>query len=127
MEYFPNSPVNDMFEQQKIQSLGGNINNIGKVAPENDSRQAKLKKAADGFESMFINLMLSQMRKTIPKSELIDGGNAQDIFETMFYDEIAKRVAQRGELGIADKLMQEYEKYIKPTGTENVSEENYEN
>ena len=125
MEYFPSSPVNDMYEQQKIRSLGSDLKGVGK-ANKGDSRHEKLQKAAEGFESLFINLMLSQMRKTIPKSELIDGGNAQDIFETMFYDEIAKRVSQRGELGIADKLMQEYEKYIKPSEPENVSEENYE-
>ena len=126
MEYFPSSPVNDMFEQQKINGMGGKLNDLGKVINSNDPRQEKLKKAAEGFESMFINLMLSQMRKTIPKSDLIDGGNAQEIFETMFYDEIAKRVSQRGELGIADKLMKEYEKYVQPSEPENISEENYE-
>ncbi|MCD6460880.1 rod-binding protein [bacterium] len=127
MEFFPSSPVNDMYEQQKITSMGGKINDLGKITGDNGARHQKLKKAAEGFEAMFINLLLSQMRKTIPKSDLIDGGNAQEIFESMFYDEIAKRVSQRGELGIADKLMAEYEKHIgKPSETENVSEENYE-
>ncbi|GEM_PF-1020448 len=92
--------------------------------PEKTSEREKLKDAAKGFESVFVNILLSQMRKTVDKSELIDGGNAQEIFEQMFDEEISKEIAKRGDLGIADSLFKEFQRYVEPAKTEKSEDKN---
>ena len=35
------------------------------------------------FEALFVDMLLRSMRKTVMKSGLIDGGNAEDIYQGM--------------------------------------------
>jgi len=93
--------------EQRAVDLGKSVKNTG-----SDGKKQKLQHVAHEFESMFVNLLFKQMRKTIPNSELIDGGNAEDIFEEMLDSEISKKIAQRGGLGIADALMEQFDRYI---------------
>jgi flagellar protein FlgJ len=100
----------DRFKADRAQQSAQAMKEIGSSDNTNNvPKREKLAEVARGFESMFINLLMSQMRKTIPKSELIDGGQAQEIFEKMFDDEISKIIAQRGDLGIANALMKQFE------------------
>jgi len=109
----------------KNQMIGFDKNlKTGNDISQNASEKEKLKNAAQGFESIFVNLLLSQMRKTIDKSELIDGGNAQEIFEQMFDEEISKEIAKRGDLGIADSLFKEFQRYVEPDKTEKSEDKN---
>ena len=56
---------------------------------------------AQEFESLFTHQMLRQMRTAIPKSDFLDGGNAENIFTDLLDQEIGKIVSKRG-IGIAD-------------------------
>ena len=47
--------------------------------------------------------MLRQMRAAIPKSDFLDGGNAENIFTDLLDQEIGKVVSKRG-IGIADMV-----------------------
>ncbi|MEN9835490.1 MAG: peptidoglycan hydrolase FlgJ, partial [Pseudomonadota bacterium] len=59
----------------------------------NDRDRATIKKAAEDFESLFLNIVLKSMRDTVQKSGLIDGGNAEDIYKSLLDDEYAKMMA----------------------------------
>ena len=69
-----------------------------------DSYRKKLFDASVEFESIFVKMMLSNMRKTVDKSGMINGGYAEEIFEDFLYDEYAKKISQNESLGIAEEL-----------------------
>jgi peptidoglycan hydrolase FlgJ len=67
----------------------------------------KLKTACDEMESLFIQHMLTEMRKTVTKSGLIDGGRAEEIYTSMMDAEVAKQMAASGGLGLARMLQEQ--------------------
>ena len=67
-------------------------------------RSDKLYAQCQEFESIFVNMMLKAMRGTVEKSGLIDGGQAEDIFSDMLYDEYAKGMTKSAGFGLADSV-----------------------
>ncbi|HEX5323487.1 MAG TPA: rod-binding protein [Capsulimonadaceae bacterium] len=58
---------------------------------------ARLKKACQEFEGQFFDLMLQEMRKTIPKDPLLgDDGHADEIFTGMMDDSVSQDMAKHG-------------------------------
>ncbi|OCC15556.1 Flagellar protein FlgJ [Dissulfuribacter thermophilus] len=78
--------------------------NLKKESLKESLEEKRFKEACKGFEAMFINEMLKAMRKTIPKSGLLDGGLRQEIYESMFDEKVSEALSERGALGIADML-----------------------
>ena len=76
----------------------------------------KLKKACQGFESIFLFHLLRTMRSTIPKDELLEDGLGNDIFTSIMDEELSKKISQTQGLGIADMLYKEFSK-VKPDAT----------
>ncbi len=64
----------------------------------------KLKSLSKEFESFFFKEMISAMRKTVPKNELINGGHAEEIYKSMLDDRMAYQIADRGNGGIAQAI-----------------------
>lgn len=71
------------------------------TARHTDQAREKIRDLSQQFESIFLNLMLTAMRKSVPKSELMDGGNGEEIFRSMLDQEYAKSMAQRDMTGLA--------------------------
>lgn len=67
----------------------------------------KLKAACEDMEALFIHHMLSEMRKTIPKSGLIDGGRPEEIYTSLMDAELAKKMAGSGGLGLSTILLEQ--------------------
>lgn len=59
------------------------------------------------MESLFVAKMLSEMRKTVHKSEWLHGGFAEDVFTDMLYDEYALQMSRNSNLGLARMIYQE--------------------
>ena len=66
--------------------------------------QKKLKDACKGFESMFIQLMWKEMRKTVPENSLFGESNGEKIFRDMLDTEMSDRMSEAGGLGLADVM-----------------------
>lgn len=64
----------------------------------------KLYEQCQEFESLFVKMMLSEMRKSVDKAGLVDGGMAEDIFQDMLYDEYALSMAKNGGFGLANQV-----------------------
>ena len=79
-----------------------------------DPYRKKLFDASVEFESMFVKLMLNQMRKTVEKQNMIHGGYAEDIFEDMLYDEYSKEISKNESLGIAEQIYTTMSKSLPP-------------
>jgi len=75
----------------------------GKASSSSKS-DARLKEACFELESLFINYLLKEMRATIPKSEFISGGKAEEIYTSMLDSQLAKEMASRGGIGLSSLL-----------------------
>lgn len=63
-----------------------------------------LKNSATEFESLFFEIMLKSMRDSIQKSNFIDGGNGEDVFQGMLDSEYSRVLASQGITGISDSI-----------------------
>jgi len=79
-------------------------------AQQKPNNKKDLKAVTKDFEAIFIQKMLESMRKTIPKSKWLDGGLGEDIFTSMYDQEIAKMTSQRGGLGLQNILYKSLKK-----------------
>lgn len=88
--------------------------------PEKGEGLRELKEAAQALESVFLNLLMTSMRKTVTKSEVFSGGRGEEIFSGLFDTTIAERSAKTGSgLGIAKMILERYSKYVRAAeGTE---------
>ena len=73
-------------------------------APEGTPDDPALKKACNEMEALFIQQLLGEMRKTVEKSGLIDGGRSEEIYTTLMDGELAKEMARSGAMGLASML-----------------------
>ena len=67
--------------------------------------------AARQLASLFIYQLLREMRKTVPKSGLWDGGRAQEIYEQMIDERLAEEIAGTNQLGLTKMIHDELLKY----------------
>ena len=72
----------------------------------------RLWEATGEVEALFLQELLREMRRTVARSGLLDGGMAEQIFTQQWDTEIARRFAQRREAGIADPLYQQLRKHV---------------
>lgn len=78
-------------------------NVLNKAMSEKDD--TKLKKACKDMEAIFINLMFKQMRSTVDKSGLMDGGDgnfAEETYEDMLFENYANEASKGEGLGLSD-------------------------
>ena len=74
------------------------------------------KSVAQQFESLFLNIMLKEMRKTVGRSELL-GSDAMDTYQQMFDQQIAVGMAKAGGIGLAPFIEQQLQKGDAPQAT----------
>ena len=93
--------------------------NKGKKLIENESKNGfsnndKLKKVSEDFASIFIKLMLSEMKKTLHQEKNpLYGGLAEDIWSDMLYDEYSKLMAKNGLNSISNLVYQSLKNTMK--------------
>jgi flagellar protein FlgJ len=59
------------------------------------------------MESLFIGHMLAEMRKTVPKSGFMSGGQAEEIYTSLMDAELAKQMAGAGGFGLSTVLLEQ--------------------
>ncbi len=74
---------------------------------------SELRKAANEFEAVFLNMMMQTMRSSIPESEgIFKKSEAEKTFEGMLDEEMTKQMAEAGGIGIGDMIYEQFEKYV---------------
>ena len=68
------------------------------------TKKAKLGKAVQEFESVFVGYLLKTMRATVPKSEVSGDDFGGDLLEGMFDMEMAKHISHNSGLGMGEML-----------------------
>ena len=90
---------------------------LEKALEEKDEK--KLKAACADMEAIFLNMMFKQMRNTVQKSGLTDGGSAEGMYEDMLFENYAKEVSKGKGTGLGDMLYQQLSKSMNKESEEN--------
>jgi Rod binding domain-containing protein len=71
-------------------------------------RELRADRAYKAFEAMFLQVMLKEMRKTVPGDEgIFPKSQATETFEEMLDAALAQNIADSGQFGIAKQLADE--------------------
>lgn len=79
-------------------------------APKTSGEDAKLRSTCRDMEAVFLNLMLAQMRETVPKGNLLGNSREEQMLTSMLDTELTKNMAQAGGMGLADMLYRQLSK-----------------
>ncbi|MEW6606504.1 MAG: rod-binding protein [bacterium] len=83
-----------------------------KSAEDKEKAKARLKEVSYEMESIFINQLLKEMRKSIHKTNLFHAGFSEEVFEDMLYDEYAKLMAKSDQFGLSKQIYDQLSKYL---------------
>jgi flagellar protein FlgJ len=64
----------------------------------------EVKKLSKDFEAIFMEIVLKSMRESVDKSNFIDGGNGEQIFQSMLDSEYAKSLASQDITGLSTSI-----------------------
>lgn len=84
-----------------------NIAPVSTVSEAPDRRAADLRRAAEGFETLFFAQLLKGARASLPGNDLFDGGGlkaAQDMMDAEF----ARLAGGQARLGIAEAVLRQF-------------------
>ena len=73
-------------------------------------RNKEIREASVELEAMMLKLMYNEMWKSIPKDELFGDDNAMDIYRDMYHEELTKKMAEDGGIGLADFIYEQMTK-----------------
>ncbi|MHC1787949.1 peptidoglycan DD-metalloendopeptidase family protein [Solidesulfovibrio sp.] len=86
----------DVAQKLRIDALQKNLTG-------GSTKEAKLREACKGFESVFISKLFSQMRATVPKDGMLHG-QYEDQYYSMFDKAMCDKMADSGGIGLADMM-----------------------
>ncbi len=72
-------------------------------------------KACQGFEAIMLKQLLTAMRKSVPKDGLFKTGYAEDMYNSMHDDQLARNLSSGEGMGIANMLYKQISGEIKHT------------
>ncbi len=78
--------------------LGGVVS-AGRLAETGPRDAAGAEKAAKDFEAILLHRIVEEMRRTIPKSGLLETGTSGQM-ESLFWFYLAQEVAEKGGIGL---------------------------
>jgi len=87
----------DVAQKLRIDALQQSLAGGGKT------KEAKLREACQGFESVFLSKMFAQMRATVPKDGLLHG-QYEDQYYSMFDKALCDKLAGDGGFGLGDMM-----------------------
>ena len=71
-----------------------------------DHTDTQLKKVAQNFESIFIDMMMKEMRNSVEKSSLFGNSQATQFFESLRDEEMSKQLSTSGGIGLSNIIYQ---------------------
>lgn len=81
-------------------------------AESDPQRVEALRQAAQGFEAIFVRILLREMRNTVPESDLLDGGFARDVFEDLLDEKRAEQIAGSQGLGLGEMVFRQLKDHL---------------
>lgn len=93
--------ASDKLESKKIKTM---------TEDEVTQRNEEIKDASVQLEALLLKMMYNEMWKTVPKNELFGSSNAMDIYRDMYNEELTKKAAEGGGIGLADYIYKQLTK-----------------
>ncbi len=87
--------------------LKNNLLPASESHPNPKQNDAELQEACQQFESLLIQQLISSMRQTAIKSDLVGHSNEDDMYNSMLDQEMAKTMAHQGGFGLANLLFEQ--------------------
>lgn len=103
-----------MADNISISSEYGKIKNIGQSADKRN-KDERLKAACAEFESLFIHQLLKMMREAVPKTPLFHGSPGEDIYTSMFDQEVARKMSEDRGIGLGEQLYEQVSEAVAKT------------
>lgn len=66
-----------------------------------EEQKGQMKKVAQGFESIFVNQLISEMRKSVPQGGMVPQSHAEKVYRSMLDNEYAAKLSETDQLGVA--------------------------
>ncbi len=88
-------------------------------AVDRDQDRKRLNKACAEFEALLVQKLFQTMRASIPKSGLIDGGSAEEIYTAMMDQKVAQDLALQGGLGLSARMKAQIIRYMEDLKDQN--------
>jgi len=76
------------------------------------SRDRELQKACKEFEALLTYQLLRSMRRTVEKCKLFDGGQGEEIYESLFDLELSKQMVDMGPNSLSRVLYEQLKRRI---------------
>lgn len=103
------SPINNITINQKDPSITGQ--KLKKLNKTEDDE--KLMEVCKEFEGIFLNMMLKEMKKTVPDTGLIEKSQGSKIFEEMYMEELSNEVSKGDNgIGIAKMMYDQFKRGV---------------
>jgi Rod binding domain-containing protein len=100
MLQYANRPLKVPSGASQVQATGARVADSSRV-----DKKSKLFEQCQEFESIFVKMMMKEMRNSVDKKDsLLSGGWAEDIYQDMLDDEYSKSMARNAGFGLADQL-----------------------
>ena len=80
------------------------------AAAAKSNEDTKLKAACQEMEAVFLNMMLTRMRASVPKTKLMGDTSGEETMQSLLDTELTKNMAQAGGMGLADMLYRQLSK-----------------
>ena len=64
----------------------------------------KIKELSKEFEALFLDFVLKSMRQTVGKSDFLNGGHAEELYQGMLDSEYSRLIAGKGMTGLSDMI-----------------------
>jgi len=83
------------------------ISTAHRAPPAPENVPPEVRRAAEEFESVFLNEMLAPMFEGVQTDGLGGGGMGEEMFRPMLIERYAQSITHAGGVGIADSVMRE--------------------
>lgn len=90
-------------DADSTQSLRTRLHDLRSRLQPGQGKEAKLKKACEDFEAVFIGQIWKQMRSSVPKEGMLHS-KEEESYLSMFDQELSVKMARSGGIGLGDML-----------------------
>lgn len=75
---------------------------------------AELKSVAQNFESIFMQMLMKEMRNSVQKSNLFGNSRGMEFFESMYDEQLTQKLASSGGLGLGHMVYERLKQVTQP-------------
>ena len=76
--------------------------------------EAELKEVSKNFESIFMGMVMKEMRNSVQKSDLFGNSQGMEFFQSMYDEQLTRQLASSGGMGIGHMVYERLKQITQP-------------